>query len=353
MKKEISVSEMRILLFSAFFLFSCVFLGSFGNLPVFAPAAAQDDMDDEEEEEDEDDFKNLTIPKPVELTGEVLKTSDGVLLSATFYPGNRGKKSVPLILIHGWDGSRKDFTTLALHLQEEGHAVLVPDLRGHGKSTQKELQPEVYKKIDTKNQAVIFAEMLKYDLPVLKAFLRAENNKGNLNIDKLGLVGIESGAILAAAYAAEDWSPNIKRTNKANPKMGDVKAIVLISPLKIFAKVKLADQFTKNPLWMQNFSALVLCGSNPPSTIEVPDKLEKAMLAVMKKAGGEDKTIVLNEDGTKSEKGGAKKVFAVTMPSKLQGAKLIAKAEGSVELPTIAHFVNLRLKKRPFTWVLR
>ena len=44
-----------------------------------------------------------------------------------------------MILLHGFKGSRKDFTQkdgLAAFLQEKlGCAVIVPDLRGHGDST--------------------------------------------------------------------------------------------------------------------------------------------------------------------------------------------------------------------------
>ena len=361
MKKKFSVSDMSVLFFSAFFLFSCGFFGGPGPFSVLAPAAAQDDMYDDEED-DEAEVRNRPNPKPIELTGEsALKTSDGVLLTATYYPGKRAEKTVPLLLIHGWGGSRDDFTTLALYLQKEGHAVLVPDLRGHGKSVTRQLASEVTQDIDAKKlkaneQGDLFAEMLKYDLPIMKAFLKKENNEGKLNLDKLGLIGIESGAILATAFAAKDWDPLVKRPGKADPKTGDVKAVVLISPLRMFAKVKLNDLLAvnaSNQLWMKNFSALVLCGASPSTSsgIETPATLEKTMLASIKKAGGTERTVSIGPDGKPSTKTGVKKVYGVTIPqTKQQGAKLIAMAAGSVELPTIADFVNIRLKKRIIPW---
>lgn len=349
----------NVLLFPTF-LFLCLTTFFFvGNVMLPTPVFAQDsaeDMDDEEEDEDEEAFRKLPIPKPVELTGETaLKTSDGVLLSATYYPGNRGKKTVPLILIHGWGGNRKDFAALALYLQKEGHAVLVADLRGHGKSTQQELGPEVRKKIDTKNKKLLFSEMLQYDLPKLKAFLRSENNQGKLNIDKLGLVGVESGAILAAAFAGKDWDPGTKRKGKANPQMGDVKAVVMISPIKTFEGVKLQDQLTatpKNSLWIRNFSGLILSGASPGSTYDSPERLEKIILAAIKQAGGTEKTVQLNSENLPVKNSGSKKVYAVTTKSKLQGAKLIAVEKDSTEFPTIAEFLSLRLKKLQYVpWV--
>ena len=76
------------------------------------------------------------IPSPKKLT---LKTRDGVLLQATFYPGNKGKETVPVILLHGYKGSSSEYNQLAPYLQQTGCAVMVPDLRGHGASTQAEV----------------------------------------------------------------------------------------------------------------------------------------------------------------------------------------------------------------------
>src|ERR1700685_1036936 len=65
-----------------------------------------------------------------------LQTNDGLQLVATYYPSKAKKKAVPIIMLHGWKGSRGDFDDLALAMQLRGYAVIVPDLRGHGKSTQ-------------------------------------------------------------------------------------------------------------------------------------------------------------------------------------------------------------------------
>ena len=61
-------------------------------------------------------------------------------MKATYYPGTKDEESIPVILLHGFKGNRKDFTKedegLAWFLQKNlGCAVIVPDLRGHGDST--------------------------------------------------------------------------------------------------------------------------------------------------------------------------------------------------------------------------
>ena len=155
----------------------------------------------------------------------VLLTNDGLKLATTYYPGTKGKESVPVILLHGHKGSRKDYAELAVSLQRLGHAVLVPDLRGHGDSTeiggrQGALTAEDLSRAD-------YGRMVTSDMEALKDFLRPENNDGKLNIEKLCVVGAEMGASVALTWTQFDWS----RPPVGVYKLGqDVKALVLISP---------------------------------------------------------------------------------------------------------------------------
>ena len=48
--------------------------------------------------------KTKEPPARVELAGNELITSDGVRLTATFFPGTEGKETVPVILLHMWKG---------------------------------------------------------------------------------------------------------------------------------------------------------------------------------------------------------------------------------------------------------
>lgn len=175
------------------------------------------------------------LPDPEEISGSQLQTRDGVALTATFYPApkEKGKDAVPVILLHNWKSSRKEFAVLAPELQKRGCAVLAPDLRGHGESTtqyvpgrggmrEEKLDASKFNKAD-------FERIALHDMAALRSFLVKKNNDGELNLNKLVIVGSEMGASIAIAWAAYDWAvPNYEH---AGIKQGqDVKALVLISP---------------------------------------------------------------------------------------------------------------------------
>jgi len=173
------------------------------------------------------------IPPPEEISCSQLQTRDGVQLSATFFPGMKEKDSVPVLLLHNWKSSRKEFAVLAPELQKIGCAVLVPDLRGHGSSTkqmvysrkglqERELDAAKFKKPD-------FLNIRVNDMAALRGFLVKKNNAGELNLNKLVVVGSEMGATIAVLWAAYDWSiPNYEHAGIKQSQ--DVKALVLISP---------------------------------------------------------------------------------------------------------------------------
>ena len=173
------------------------------------------------------------LPEPEEISGSQLQTRDGVALSATFYPGTKEKDSVPVLLLHNWKSSRKEFAVLAPELQKRGCAVLVPDLRGHGASTTQYAAGRGgtrEEKLDaSKFRATDFADIARHDMAALRNFLVKKNNDGELNLNKLVIVGSEMGASIAMLWAAYDWAvPNYEH---AGIKQGqDVKALVLISP---------------------------------------------------------------------------------------------------------------------------
>src|SRR5574340_1050455 len=83
------------------------------------------------EEKDKPGAEKPKIPPPENL---VIQTPDGIPLAVTFYPGTKGKDTIPVVLLHMAKGNRNDYAQLATDLQKVGHAVLVPDLRGHGES---------------------------------------------------------------------------------------------------------------------------------------------------------------------------------------------------------------------------
>lgn len=185
-------------------------------------ASAQNEGKDDEKE----------IAKPRRIT---LKTKDGVQLSAFFLEGNLKKESMPVIMLHGFKGSSGAMSPLALRIQKEGHTVLVPDLRGHGKSTSlvikkpngqtdtRQLNPDKF----TRNHIVAMNE----DVETCKRFLMEQHNAGECNIEKLCVVGAGMGALVALNWARNDWNapstPFLKQGQ-------DVKTLILISPPQSF-----------------------------------------------------------------------------------------------------------------------
>ncbi len=161
------------------------------------------------------------IPDPKELT---ITTADGVRLAVTYYAGTKEKETVPVILLHDSKGSGSDYGELASSLQEQGHAVLVPDLRCHGASATSDNPRSAP---NAARRPATYLGMASLDMPALKEFLRQENNKGKLNLEKLCVVGAGVGASVAWNWAFLDWS----RPPVGTVKLGqDVKALVLISP---------------------------------------------------------------------------------------------------------------------------
>src|SRR6185295_11738777 len=80
--------------------------------------------------------------------------------------------------------------------------------------------------------------MASYDMDAVRGFLVQKNDEGELNLNKLCLVGSGMGASVAANWALTDWSYPPLAVGKQGQ---DVKAIAMISPRWIY-----------NGLFMQN-----------------------------------------------------------------------------------------------------
>ena len=207
--------------------------------------------------QDDDDEKK--IPEPEDIT---LETKDAVQIKCTWYAGINGKNTVPVIIVHGWEGNRGQYDSLALFLQSKeggGHAVIVPDLRGHGGSTKRKLPDGTEMDIDRDRfRRDDFGAMIQGDMEAVKSHLMQENNAGQLNIEMLTVIGSEFGSLVALGFAARDWSwPQL-----ATMKQGrDVKALVLISPVRTF-KGMTANEALKVPVVQRGLSMLIVAGKN-------------------------------------------------------------------------------------------
>lgn len=284
----------------------------------------------------------------VDVGGEdaPLKTKDGLRMSCRYYAGPEDKETIPVVLLHGWKGQGSDFDDLALFLQsEEGgaHSVIVPDLRGHGGST--ELRPEganKSKKLTAERMnKQQFQEMLQYDLEAVKKFLMEKHHKEALNIDALTIVGCDMGAILSLYWTASDWNWE----PLAGIKQGqDVKAVVLLSPPASFKGVTPQIALKQTDL-RDKVSLLLLYGRDDSKSTSAATKLYN----VVKR----HRQQVFDTDEEKREK---QDLFRVGLDTSLQGADLLMEEE---ELPTnkyISQFIEGRVRKQMeemFPWKAR
>lgn len=161
---------------------------------------------------------------------EILTTKDNVAVNAFYFPSPEGKKAIPVIVVHEWKGQAGPYMKLFLALRDAGFAVVALEYRGHGNSkTYTDAQgASADYNIATMGRPDVEA-IVRYDIEVVKQFLKVENNAGRLNLNTLSMVGIGEGAIMAGYWASRDWKiPSVGRMKQGQ----DVKALVYVSPEK-------------------------------------------------------------------------------------------------------------------------
>jgi pimeloyl-ACP methyl ester carboxylesterase len=279
------------------------------------------------------------VPPPEDI---VIETDD-VELKCTYYPSALGKDAALIILIHGWESRRTELDPLAKFLQKEGeHAVLVPDLRGHGDSNVRKVAPGAPAK-DITPADLTPADLVKMassDFVYIKNKMIERHNAGELNIDLLTLVGLELGSNLALHWAAVDWmQPEV------TVRLGrDVKALVLVSPVAVFKTLRVAAP--KGPLGVPavraGLSIMTIGGTNDA-------KMEQEMLRVnhsVIKFHPEPKQLKGESDEDFQKRQLIKKDFYERKKeTTLQGMELV-KAQ-NLKVPTdILAFIKLRIVDR-------
>ena len=148
---------------------------------------------------------------------------------------------------------------LALALQRKKHAVIVPDLRGHGQSMYVASRAGGDPiKIDRERMKKNALEATILDVEAVKKFLLDKNNKGELNIEQLCVVGSGFGSLVALNWAMLDWN---KRSLPAYKMGRDVKALVLVSPLQSFRGMTARAALT-HPVIRKGLPTLVIVGRN-------------------------------------------------------------------------------------------
>lgn len=263
-------------------------------------------------------------PKLPPAEKHVFNTKDGVSLHCQFYPGTRKKEAIPIMLIHGWEERGSQYATLAMSLQERGHAVIVPDLRGHGFSTKrKTVQGTTSIRRDRMNKNDLLAMVL--DLEACKSFLRKQNNEGLLNLEQLCLVGSDLGALVALEWAVRDWNVPRLPTLKQGQ---DVKALVLISPPQSFKGLTAQAAYTHPQV--SRLSTLIITGKENTRAFSDARRIHNRFEKARDKLPKSQKESLFNY-GCKTSK---------------QGADLFTKDVDPDPLTLISNFVRLRLDKR-------
>jgi dienelactone hydrolase len=266
------------------------------------------------------------VPKPRDLS---LTTGDGVEIAATYYATEKGKEAIPVILLHEYGGKGADYKGLAIYLQSQGFAVLVPDLRGHGGSTKvKNSTRELdHKKMPPKLCHAMYAKDGEID--VCKAFLMKENNQEKLNIDKLCIVGAELGATLAMNWAIVDWAWPVLGGVKQGQ---DIKAIAMLSP-SFSERSVMATAPLRTPVLQKELAIYIAVGESGKGT-EDAKKIHKPLDTV--RGGTEDKEL---------EKG----LLLQTFKTNRQGTQLLGDAKLQIA-ERIGQFFNETVGKRNLPW---
>jgi pimeloyl-ACP methyl ester carboxylesterase len=157
------------------------------------------------------------------------RSSDGVELQGTFYPGS-GKRDAVVLLLHNIDmkkggNSHQDgLDHLAEQLQKDGYAVLMFDFRGFGdsKSVTREfwdLHRNPYNamlrgargkgdppdSIDQKDFPPQYYPFLVNDITAAKAYLDRKNDARDVNSSNVIVIGCGEGATLGVLWMASEW----------------------------------------------------------------------------------------------------------------------------------------------------
>lgn len=243
--------------------------------------------------------------KSSEPEAKVLTTSDGVNIHITYYRSLRGKESPVVVLLHGKDGNRfiwQGQDGLAASLQREGIAVVTVDLRGHGESkggaavAGNANQPNGGKKGAAKVAGMKPADyraMVEFDMEAVKKFIYDEHQAENLNMNRLGVVGADMGASVAANFAANDWIKEPHEDGQPGfqtPRGQDVRALVLISPQSNFPGLTMAKAINelRTPAYKVGF--LFAVGKNDPQANQAKKMYDQASAL-----GGKEDRIFLRE----------------------------------------------------------
>lgn len=275
--------------------------------------------------------KGKPMPPPDPQVVRV-ETDDGVGIRCVYLESpvaeKSGKEVVPVILVHAWEEGSAPLDRLARVLQSVGHAVIVPDLRGHGASTKlKTRTGEVELELDRMKAGDV--AKTHEDLRAVKRYLLTQHNEGKLNIELLTAVGISEGGLIALGWSAFEWN----RTDLPTHKRGkDIKGVVLISPPKTFKGLN-PQNFIKQPNVAKDLELMILVGNGDHEALEAAKSIHKKF---------EQKRGKLPTDP--QERAAKENLFIYELETSLKGGELLQPALGVERY--ITQFIGARIYQR-------
>lgn len=254
-------------------------------------------------------------PRAVTLT-----TADGLRLRAFYFPSDKGKRAIPVMLVHEWGGQGSPYNQLVRSLRDAGCAVLVPEYRGHGGSREQvnALGNTVRFDPGAMRRGEVMA-VVNSDLEAAKRFLKDENNAGRLNLNALTVIGVREGAILGAHWTIADWRfPSIGAKKQGQ----DVKALVLVSPERNFMGISIQPAL------------------GAPTLIGLPVMI---VAGAESSEASETERMIRRLDGAKSRArvGKASELVELMPATNLSGARLVN--DSAKVIPAIVRFVTTKV----------
>jgi len=272
----------------------------------------------------------------------ILTTRDGVRLGITYFASDQGQEAVPVVLMHDHKESRAALNGLAAALQNPrdpdtpSMAVVTLDFRGHGESTTVVGPGRQVHKIDAvKLRTADYLAMVRFDMEAVRKFLVEKNDAGELNLNKLCLVGVGMGANVAVYWAAKDWSAPPLAVGKQGQ---DVKGLVLVSPKWNDRGLKLIEPM-RNPDVRARISTLIAFGAEDRKALRDAKNIYKILERY-------------HPEPPRDQREEKKDLFFIGLPTSLQGTKLLTTPQFQM-LPRLEGFLEARLVNKDYEWSKR
>jgi pimeloyl-ACP methyl ester carboxylesterase len=282
-------------------------------------------------------------PEPAKV-----RTRDGVELSLNYYPSmaaqdpTRGKQVTPVVLLHDEKDTQGVFSSLTARLQSAGadgkhptFAVVTVDLRGHGASIRQTAPSGATRELDAaKLNRIDVLAMSAQDMEAVRGFLVGKNDAGELNLNKLCLVGVGLGATVAVNWAAQDWSAPPLLVGKQGQ---DVQALVLISPHWKVRGVAL-QQAMRRPDLKQQVAWMLAYGEQNPSQAADANRILRQLER--------------HHPEPESAQAPPRRLVSLPFPSALEGNGLVSQVGAPLE-DKVVEFLTVHVADQDVPWIKR